>query len=753
MKRLLLLLFLLLPVVAQAQCIPPAAPTGSLGCFPNVSNLAMTDYLYAWQPSFAPSEDRLLAISQLSTLMFTNPTFSGTATMPDGSVFKTGGGGATSSTTGIGLSGTVNDCVQIGAGNLLADSGAKCGTGSGGSINVSGGLTSTYGSCGTALTLPGALIGQTCVNTQTTTTYTVADSDNGNLIVLSNIGTVAVSLPQAGNSGVFLSGWRTTIKNISTGGVDIITPITSTIDGASVLVLKEGDTVTLVSNGSNYYTSQPPQSAVLNARQYGMVCNGTTNDTAALNAAISAANSAGGAIVQLPSGTCALGATVVMQTGVTLRGSGRFATTLKALSSLSAATDLIQTANFLALNGTSTNGGPYMWGIENLTIDGNNANRTGSATGRDLAIFGYDYMISDLYIQHCPGDCVYATWGNEAGGLVPVTAGGVTFSSNWNHVLVWGAGNNGITYNGPSDSRFANIESFLNVNYGALFQDNTTTGAEVVNTELMNFHSYGNGNAGVAVDGQIHFDNLQSESNQGQCHSEGICTPSPSGGPGLVLLATSTHGQLTGTHLYTWNNIGDGLDLNNASNGGTVGNNISDFQSYSNSAAGLGLEIGYGGPNTIITGFSIDHNTGDGVNACVAGSSGGALLTMVGGDITSNSSYGFKNCMQDIRIVGVHFLNNGNNGFDSTGAGTNALLTLSGDEFEGNTGTEIALGTLVAPNNIDAVVYTGSSQTCWSGTPGSASNVRIVCAGSGTNNSVFYTTGTLYNNGTSMTVP
>jgi len=60
--------------------------------------------------------------------------------------------------------------------------------------------------------------------------------------------------------------------------------------------------------------------ATLNVRDYGATGNGSTNDTAAINNAITAANeTAGGATVRFPSGTYKSANTIHMKSNVTLQ--------------------------------------------------------------------------------------------------------------------------------------------------------------------------------------------------------------------------------------------------------------------------------------------------------------------------------------------------------------------------------------------------------------------------------------------------
>jgi len=70
---------------------------------------------------------------------------------------------------------------------------------------------------------------------------------------------------------------------------------------------------------------------VYNVRDYGAVGDGTTDDTAAIQAAIDAANTAGGAVVFLPTGTYNISSApgLALKEGVVLVGAGTHSTTIK----------------------------------------------------------------------------------------------------------------------------------------------------------------------------------------------------------------------------------------------------------------------------------------------------------------------------------------------------------------------------------------------------------------------------------------
>ncbi len=89
------------------------------------------------------------------------------------------------------------------------------------------------------------------VNAQTGTTYTVVQTDCSKLVTFSNSSAVAVTLPQAGTAGTFFAGCFIDVQNKGAGTVTI-TPATSTINGASTLVLTTGQGAHIVSDSTNY---------------------------------------------------------------------------------------------------------------------------------------------------------------------------------------------------------------------------------------------------------------------------------------------------------------------------------------------------------------------------------------------------------------------------------------------------------------------------------------------------------------------
>lgn len=97
------------------------------------------------------------------------------------------------------------------------------------------------------------------VNTQTGTSYTLQQSDMGNLVYFTNNGTVTVTLPATMVNGVtncWLFLWEVDIEYAGTGFLILTPPNGVTIDGATSLTLSENQGVRLFWDGTNYKTQR-----------------------------------------------------------------------------------------------------------------------------------------------------------------------------------------------------------------------------------------------------------------------------------------------------------------------------------------------------------------------------------------------------------------------------------------------------------------------------------------------------------------
>lgn len=183
---------------------------------------------------------------------------------------------------------TSNNCAKWDANGNIVDAGAACQSGTVTSIAVSGGINTTTGS---SITTSGTLLSLHLVNAQTGTTYTYVDGDRAKLVTHTNGSSIAGTLPQAGASSQFISGWYMDVQNRGAGTLTI-TPTTSTIDGAANITLTTNQGVRIFSDGSNYFTQRGRENN--NGTVTSITCNGgltggaiTTSGTCAADIATS----------------------------------------------------------------------------------------------------------------------------------------------------------------------------------------------------------------------------------------------------------------------------------------------------------------------------------------------------------------------------------------------------------------------------------------------------------------------------------
>jgi hypothetical protein len=137
-----------------------------------------------------------------------------------------------------------------------------------------------------------------------------------------------------------------------------------------------------------------------NVRDYGATGDGTTNDTAAVQAALTAAANAGGGVVWLPRGTFACNTLAQNAAGgVSLIGAGRGVSMLKSRAAEPLLT-ITQDGTYPATQGT----------VERLTLDGNSL----GTVGLDATLI-YQFGLYDLEVKR------FATYGiRHLGSVVGV---------------------------------------------------------------------------------------------------------------------------------------------------------------------------------------------------------------------------------------------------------------------------------------------------------------------------------------------
>jgi hypothetical protein len=427
----------------------------------------------------------------------------------------------------------------------------------------------------------------------------------------------------------------------------------------------------------------------LNVRDYGAKGDGTTNDTAAVQAAITAAKAHGGVVMFNP-GVYMLNATLELPTKVIFRGAGVGITVLRAMAST--AFDIIQTTAFASLTGTGSVAGTYQNGVFGMTLDGNKA--AGRSSGRCIALYGYDYRIEDVECANAPGVGFYSEWGSAA--LVPVAAGGNSMEAHILRLKTFSCGGDGLVFNGPHDSYLTDVTSFINTGRGIVLGQNLPT-YTANGAMLTTVHSYGNQQVGIQVDAQVYFETVQGENNRS------------TGG-----IAVSSGGSITGSNVIAYENTGFGVQLIGSSN------TISGMFLFDNSGDGLDIV----GVENFLTNVSSTHNVGSGIvtsapatrttiNGVSADSNGGAGISIGGGDTS---------------VTGLLSIFN-------TGVGAGVANGLAGIRLEGEinnngSGVQLAFNVPAGACLFDLAIFTVAGQTAWTGTPGLESFMRIVTTGS-----------------------
>jgi hypothetical protein len=422
----------------------------------------------------------------------------------------------------------------------------------------------------------------------------------------------------------------------------------------------------------------------------------TLDSGPSINAAINYVAAQGGGIVRIPAGTYGDSTTIFQKTGVTLRGDGKGATTIRALAS--STVPVLQTYQFASLTGTNTIGGPYHWGIVDLSIDGNKAGRSAGSVD-NVDIYGYDYILENIESFNAPGTNLYSEW--AVSGTVPVSSGGNSMEAHIHNVKTMYGGAYGLVFNGPHDSVIDGFETYENSGGGALFGNTTnyTGGA----TYLTNFHSYSNwSNWGLIVYCQLYVSNVQSEGNTG----------------GGIQVNTGS-GVLVGQNVVTWGNIGPGLWLNGSES------LLSSVTSHNNTS-GTGDGISITQPGQSLSNVTSFLNAGNGITGSSAASS--SSITNVNNYSNTGAGVSWAGAASTL----TNLVLDGN-----AGGGLVTPSGLSGSVISGslanNTGVQAAFGTLGASNLIDMSFYTGTAgQTAWSGTLTAANQIRLNATGQDT---------------------
>ncbi len=241
--------------------------------------------------------------------------------------------------TGVTIAGTMAVSPLSGNANLTVGNSGVTGNNS---VNIIAAGTSTLASL--------QLSGTPVLSQATTTGATLNIGSEGTSTVFQtlNLRANAATVAQITPAGLAV-----------TGALSATTPIGLSSGGTGVTGFLQSGTGAV----SRSWTSKNQD--IVNARDYGVKCDGVTDDTANLNGILS--NFQG--VIQLPVGTCLISSQLnISNAGEVLQGSGEASTTLRMTNA---------TQNGIAIGNGITN--PTDVAIRYLTIDSNTAKSSGSA--------------------------------------------------------------------------------------------------------------------------------------------------------------------------------------------------------------------------------------------------------------------------------------------------------------------------------------------------------------------------------------
>lgn len=179
-----------------------------------------------------------------------------------------------------------------------------------------------------------------------TGTYTISVTEVGQLHTQS--GTYTVNLPAVASAG---SGFFIRLRNIGTGTITIDGALAETIDGVATITLPSQAEVMLVCDGAVWRTINMAGNVVIEAWRFGVSLDGTTDDSTALQAAMTAADGHT-LVLGRPGQTCLIETEVTLPDtaiidggGATLKPSGATQCLLKAAPSADASTTVASGAS------------------------------------------------------------------------------------------------------------------------------------------------------------------------------------------------------------------------------------------------------------------------------------------------------------------------------------------------------------------------------------------------------------------------
>lgn len=235
-------------------------------------------------------------------------------------------------------------------------------------------------------------------------------------------------------------------------------------------------------------------------QDWGAKCDGATDDTAAIAAALSA-NSVGGTKpfkLLFPAGTCVADQIVVPRLAILSCPAGPQACILKQRAG--ANRDFITSENFASLVDTGLSYGPAgtfngtvssplvpsWFGLEDLHIDGNASAQT-AGTGRGIAFYGNaQLLLGHVLIENTRGDCLFTE--ASYGYAYNATDWKAKEEGIFQQIKTRNCGARGWTFHGPHDSYVESFIDALSATWG--FYNESATGKYVGTLFINDAHTY-----------------------------------------------------------------------------------------------------------------------------------------------------------------------------------------------------------------------------------------------------------------------
>jgi len=355
---------------------------------------------------------------------------------------------------------------------------------------------------------------------------------------------------------------------------------------------------------------------------YGAVGDGTTDDAAAINAAMTYAADNGGGIVQFGAKTYAIGSTIEIDDLVIMQGEGlRSELFLLAGSNC----DMVRTRGYTGFTGTNswivnTTGIPWGYGIRDMKFNGNGANNT---SGRGLVGYGKIRFMENVLILATAQRGIF----HECGNTVGQTDFRDLPEAIWEGVQLYdcgnvGSGDHGAVFAGPHDAHYNRIVAVSSGTTSShwnvwIYGDTNTTGGGRVGR----IHTYGGDGSGVKISGSNA--TLQGEH---VIAENGLLIAEPGSSINLAQCGSANYGKAI--HMTAGGNqigmarVGTNDEAHDAIVIESSGNIISNIRCFAESA-GTGVSLDIDGGNNQIGQAYLDGQGGTGGRAIRIGNTTG----------------------------------------------------------------------------------------------------------------------------------